>query len=75
ANRSFGRDIFIYLASDPTVSIGGGFTNPTFTKRTFLDSLDVLIRHDLPLRRTQDPLLPGEYEVESDGKYNLVRRV
>ncbi|KAJ8101636.1 hypothetical protein POJ06DRAFT_194240 [Lipomyces tetrasporus] len=79
ANRSFGRDIFIYLASDPTVSIGGGFTNPTFTKRTFLDSLDVLIRHDLPLRvykindgrtqiqRTQDPLLPGEYEVESDG--------
>ncbi|KAK9320213.1 hypothetical protein V1517DRAFT_356076 [Lipomyces orientalis] len=79
ANRSFERDILIYLASDPTVSIGGGFTNPTFTKLTFLDSLDVLIRHDMPLRvykindgrtqiqRTQDPLLPGEYEVDSDG--------
>ncbi|KAK9334297.1 hypothetical protein LIPSTDRAFT_145484 [Lipomyces starkeyi NRRL Y-11557] len=79
ANRSFGRDIFIYLASNPTVIIGGGFTNPTFKKRTFLDSLDVLITHDLPLRvykindgrmqiqRSQDPLLPGEYEVESDG--------
>ncbi|KAK9342517.1 hypothetical protein V1522DRAFT_415914 [Lipomyces starkeyi] len=77
--RSHGRDIFIYLATDPTVSIGGGFTNPTFTKTTFLDSLDVLITHDLPLRvykindgrvriqRTHDPLLPGEYEVESDG--------
>ncbi|KAK9371504.1 uncharacterized protein V1513DRAFT_455548 [Lipomyces chichibuensis] len=79
ANRSLGRDIVIYLATDPTVSIGGAFTNPTFTKTTFLDSLDVLITHDLPLRvykindgrvrilRTQDPLLPGEYEVESDG--------
>ncbi|KAK9385248.1 hypothetical protein V1515DRAFT_617505 [Lipomyces mesembrius] len=79
ANRRFGRDIFIYLASNPTVIIGGGFTNPTFKGRTFLDSLDVLITHDLPLRvfkindgrmqiqRTQDPLLPGEYEVESDG--------
>ncbi|KAK9234602.1 hypothetical protein V1525DRAFT_349883 [Lipomyces kononenkoae] len=79
ANRSLGRDIVIYLATDPTVSIGGGFTNPTFTQTTFLDSLDVLITHDLPLRvykindgrvriqRTQDPLLPGEYEVESDG--------
>ncbi|KAK9312152.1 hypothetical protein V1524DRAFT_274108 [Lipomyces starkeyi] len=78
ANRSFGRDIFIYLASDPTVSIGGGFTNPTFTQLTFLDSLDVLITHDLPLRvykindgriqiqHIQDPLLPGDYEVESD---------
>ncbi|KAK9374217.1 uncharacterized protein V1513DRAFT_458990 [Lipomyces chichibuensis] len=66
----------------PNVSIGGAFTNPTFTKTTFLDSLDVLITHDLPLRvykvndgrvqiqRTQDLLLPGEYEVESDGKYN-----
>ncbi|KAK9234713.1 hypothetical protein V1525DRAFT_35521 [Lipomyces kononenkoae] len=79
ANRSLGRDIVIYLATDPRVSIGGGYTNPTFTKTTFLDSLDVLITHDLPLRvykindgrvhiqRTQDPLLPGEYEVESDG--------
>ncbi|KAK9482974.1 HNH endonuclease-domain-containing protein [Lipomyces starkeyi] len=79
ANRSLGRDIVIYLATDPTVSIGGGFTNPTFTKTTFLDSLDMLITHDLPLRvykindgrvpiqRTQDPLLSGEYEVESDG--------
>ncbi|KAK9329109.1 HNH endonuclease-domain-containing protein [Lipomyces starkeyi] len=79
ANRRLGRDIVIYLATDPTVSIGGGFTNPTFTKTTFLDSLDVLITHDLPLRvykindgrvriqRTQDLLLPGEYEVESDG--------
>ncbi|KAK9357715.1 hypothetical protein V1504DRAFT_398300 [Lipomyces starkeyi] len=79
ANRSHGRDIVIYLATDPTVSIGGGFTNPTFTKTTFLDSLDMLITHDLPLRvykindgrvriqRTHDPLLPGEYEVESDG--------
>ncbi|KAK9364937.1 hypothetical protein V1509DRAFT_661295 [Lipomyces kononenkoae] len=79
ANRSFGRDIFIYLASDLAVSIGGGFTNPTFTKTTFLDSLDVLITHDSPLgvykisndrkqiQRTQDPLLPGDYEVESDG--------
>ncbi|KAK9489757.1 HNH endonuclease-domain-containing protein [Lipomyces doorenjongii] len=79
ANRSLGRDIVIYLATNPTVSIGGGFTNPTFTKTTFLDALDVLITHDLPLRvckinddrvqiqRNQDPLLPGEYEVESDG--------
>ncbi|KAK9243567.1 HNH endonuclease-domain-containing protein [Lipomyces tetrasporus] len=78
ANRSLGRDIVIYLATDPAVSIGGGFTNPTFTKTTFLDSLDVLIRHDLPLRvyrvndgrvqiqRTQDLVLPGEYEIESD---------
>ncbi|KAK9377301.1 uncharacterized protein V1513DRAFT_435969 [Lipomyces chichibuensis] len=79
ANRSLGRDIVIYLATDRTVSIGGAFTNPTFTKTTFLDSLDVLITHDLPLRvykvndgrvqiqRTQDLLLPGEYEGESDG--------
>ncbi|KAK9322762.1 HNH endonuclease-domain-containing protein [Lipomyces orientalis] len=79
ADRSLGRDIVIYLATDPTDSIGGGFTNPTFTKTTFLDTLDALIAHDLPLRvckindgrvqiqRTQDPLLPGEYEVESDG--------
>ncbi|KAK9489552.1 hypothetical protein V1508DRAFT_406998 [Lipomyces doorenjongii] len=62
------------------ISLGGTswdctfLTNPTFTKTTFLDSLDVLIIHDLPLRvykindgrehiqRTQDPLLPGEYE-------------
>ncbi|KAK9426888.1 HNH endonuclease-domain-containing protein [Lipomyces doorenjongii] len=83
ANRSLGRDIVIYLATDPTVSIGGGFTNPTFTKTTFLDSLDVLITHDLPLRvykindgrvriqRTQDLLLPGEYEVESDGHMDV----
>ncbi|KAK9320296.1 hypothetical protein V1517DRAFT_348304 [Lipomyces orientalis] len=83
ANRSLGRDIVIYLATDPAVSIGGGFTNPTFTKTTFLDSLDVLITHDLPLRvykvndgrvriqRTQDPLLPGEYEVESDGHMDV----
>ncbi|KAK9241408.1 hypothetical protein V1525DRAFT_429152 [Lipomyces kononenkoae] len=80
ANRSLGRDIVIYLATDPTVSIGGGFTNPTFTKTTFLDSLDVLITHSLPLRvykidddcvqihRIQDPLLPGECEVDSGGK-------
>ncbi|KAK9384989.1 hypothetical protein V1515DRAFT_617691 [Lipomyces mesembrius] len=79
ANRSSGRDVFMYLASVPTVSIGGGFTNPTLTKMAFLDSLDVLITHDSPLRvyrindgriqiqRTQDSLLPGEYEVESDG--------
>ncbi|KAK9241820.1 hypothetical protein V1506DRAFT_510050 [Lipomyces tetrasporus] len=83
ANRNLGRDIVIYLATDPTVSIGGGYTNPTFTKTTFLDSLDVLITHDLPLRvykindgrvhiqRTQDPLLPGEYEVESDGHMDV----
>ncbi|KAK9350810.1 hypothetical protein V1523DRAFT_57837 [Lipomyces doorenjongii] len=83
ANRSLGRDILIYLATDPTVSIGGAYTNPTFTKTTFLDSLDVLIIHDLPLRvykindgrvhiqRTQDPLLPGEYEVESDGHMDV----
>ncbi|KAK9241919.1 hypothetical protein V1506DRAFT_465448 [Lipomyces tetrasporus] len=83
ANRSLGRDIVICLATDPTVSIGGGFTNPTFTKTTFLDSLDVLIKHDLPLRvyrindgrvqiqRTHDPLLPGEYEVESDGHMDV----
>ncbi|KAK9334433.1 hypothetical protein LIPSTDRAFT_253502 [Lipomyces starkeyi NRRL Y-11557] len=83
ANRSLGRDIVIYLATDPTVSIGGGYTNPTFTKTTFLDSLDVLITHDLPLRvykindgrvriqRTQDPLLPGEYGVESDGNIDV----
>ncbi|KAK9365074.1 hypothetical protein V1509DRAFT_643036 [Lipomyces kononenkoae] len=83
ANRSLGRDIAIYLATDTTVSIGGGFTNPTFTKTTFLDALDVLITHDLPLRvykindgrvqiqRTQDPLLPGAYEVESDGQISV----
>ncbi|KAK9364953.1 hypothetical protein V1509DRAFT_661277 [Lipomyces kononenkoae] len=83
ADRSLGRDIIIYLATDPTVSIGGGFTNPTFTKTTFLDALDVLITHDLPLRvykindgrvriqRTQGLLLPGKYEVESDGHMDV----
>jgi hypothetical protein len=79
ADRSLGRDIFIYLASHPTVCRGGAVSGQTFTETTFLDSLDVLIDHTAPIRvyrrndhvqiqRTQTPLSPGEYEVDSDGK-------
>ena len=78
ADRSLGRDIFIYLASDPTVSIGGVVSDHTFTETTFLDSLDVLVNHSAPIRvyrkndqtqiqRSQNPLPPGEYVVDSDG--------
>ncbi|KAK9490463.1 HNH endonuclease-domain-containing protein [Lipomyces doorenjongii] len=78
ADRSEGRDVHIFAASDPQHAIGGLWRNDTITQRTFLSMLEILIvsttSYDVyrrsPRAKVQytDQLLEaGDYDIESEG--------
>ncbi|KAK9354924.1 HNH endonuclease-domain-containing protein [Lipomyces doorenjongii] len=73
-NRSFGRNVHFYDISRPDVALGGLQLTPTFTKKTFLYALELLIISDCPydvyLRNSVTPLTPTEEPLEQ-GKYDI----
>ncbi|KAK9312067.1 hypothetical protein V1524DRAFT_472965 [Lipomyces starkeyi] len=74
-NRSFGRDVHFYDISKPDQELGGLLLTPSFTERTFLFALGILIISDspydvylrgtdVPLEATDEPLQPGKYDIK-----------
>ncbi|KAK9366290.1 hypothetical protein V1509DRAFT_294463 [Lipomyces kononenkoae] len=77
-HRSSGRDVLLYDISKPDEVIGGLYLTPSFTKKTFLMSLDILLVSDCPyevylrgsetpLRPTEEPLQHGKYDIKPTG--------
>ncbi|KAK9355559.1 hypothetical protein V1523DRAFT_438386 [Lipomyces doorenjongii] len=74
-NRTLGGDVHFFDSSRPDKALGGLKSTPSFTERTFLSALEILIisksRYDvylryseIPLRPTDEPLQPGLYDIK-----------
>ena len=78
ANRSLGRDVFIYDAKDPDEVLSGliltnGVTNANFYSMveiiiTFSGGFSLLNGDGTEIKRDDDPLQPGNYFIDADGR-------
>ncbi|KAK9493300.1 hypothetical protein V1508DRAFT_403995 [Lipomyces doorenjongii] len=67
-NTTLGRDVHFFDSSRPDKALGGLKSTSSFTERTFLSALEILIisnsPYDIPLRPTDEPLQPGLYDIK-----------
>jgi len=78
ADRSLGRDVFIYSANDPDKVLGGlvltnGVTNANFYAMVeiiiiFGGSFSLLDGDGTKIERNDRPLQPGNYFIDADGR-------
>ncbi|KAK9431796.1 HNH endonuclease-domain-containing protein [Lipomyces doorenjongii] len=81
--RSLDRDVHFYDIARPHKALGGLLLTPSFTERTFFFALDILIISDspydvylrgdeMPLRPTDEPLQPGEYDIKPTSPHGRI---
>ncbi|KAK9361218.1 hypothetical protein V1504DRAFT_452379 [Lipomyces starkeyi] len=75
-DRSLGRDVHFYDASNPDEPLGGLISNPSISVKNFLSMLEILIvaahPYSVSLRETGESLMPTE-DVLQPGHYDIHR--
>jgi hypothetical protein len=78
-DRSRGRDVYIYDAKDPTTVLGGLILTNGVMNANFYLMIEILIlftsnfelrdKGDTIIERNDNPLRPGNYYINSAGKF------
>ncbi|KAF1810201.1 hypothetical protein P152DRAFT_401644 [Eremomyces bilateralis CBS 781.70] len=78
-NRSLGRDVHIYDASDRTTVLGGLILTNGVTNANFYSMVEILVlfttafelqnEEGTKIQRTDDPLWPGNYYIHAAGSF------
>jgi len=78
ADRSLGRDVFIYDAKDPGKVLGGLILTNGVTNANFYSMVEILIifggdfslldDSGTKINRDDNPLQPGNYFIDADGR-------
>jgi hypothetical protein len=78
ADRSLGRDVFIYDAKDPDKVLGGLILTNCVTNANFYSMVEILIIFHsgfsllngagAKIERDDDPLQPGNYFIDADSR-------
>ncbi|KAK9349703.1 HNH endonuclease-domain-containing protein [Lipomyces doorenjongii] len=82
-DRSAGRNVHIYRASEYDRALGGLILNPSVTERIFLFMLEILIVSSDPyevvmpytgviVTPTDEPLKPGHYDIKSKSQGGMI---
>jgi hypothetical protein len=81
ADRSLGRDVFIYDAKDPDKVLGGLILTNGVTNANFYSMVEILIifgggfslldDNGTKINRDDNPLQPGNYFIDADGRLQL----
>lgn len=81
-NRSLGRDVHIYDASDRTTVLGGLILTNGVTNANFYSMVEILVlfttafelqnEEGTKIQRTDDPLRPGNYYIHAAGKCTAI---
>jgi hypothetical protein len=80
ANRSLGRDVFIYDGKDPDSVLGGLILTNGVTNANFYSMVEILIIFGVggfsllddsgtKINRDDNPLQPGNYFIDADGRF------
>jgi hypothetical protein len=80
-DRSLGRDVFIYDAKDPDEVLGGLILTNGVTNANFHSMVEILIifgggfslldDSGTKINRDDNPLQPGNYFIDADGRLQL----